>query len=269
MTYTKASDGLPAREVQAWSAEKLFYTERYMDIFTTGMKNRWDNLVYADFFAGPGRCVVEESGKESEGSPLRAIRYGFSRIFLNDHDRVAVDALRERTRGEDRVHITQLDCNDAVDAALDFLIPSGASRTTLGLAFIDPTAHQMRFESIRKLTERGHFDLLVTFMTNFPKRFITTPGYGPDSDFAHFIGTAAYNQHLSGLSSIETHRLLKIYREQLKSIGYGYVDDEARIANTRGSTIYHQVFASRSQRGKEFFKKIRQRDDRGQFRMEM
>ena len=267
MTYAEAADGLPAREVHAWSAEKLFYTERYMDIFTTGMKNHWDNLVYADFFAGPGRCVDEESGEESEGSPLRALRYGFSRIFLNDHDHVAVDALRKRTRGEDRVHISQLDCNDAVDEAIDFLILPG--ERSLGLAFIDPTAHQMRFESIRKLTERGRFDLLVTFMTNFPKRFITTPGYGPNSDFAGFMGNEAYNQNLHGRPTVETHRLLEIYSEQLGSIGYEYVDHVARIVNTRGSTIYHQVFASRSQRGKEFFEKIRQRTYTGQQRMEL
>lgn len=269
MTYDEASDGLPARVVHQWSAEKLWYTQRYMHIFTTGMKNYWNNLVYADFFAGPGICVEEKSGMESKGSPLRALDHGFSRIFLNDYDRVAVDALRERTRGDDRVFITQQDCNAAIDAAIDFLIPSSAQSSTLGLAFIDPTAHQMRFDSIRRLTERGRFDLLVTFMTNFPRRFITTPGYGPDSDFAHFIGTEAYDRNLRGRTTVDTPRLLQIYREQLSVIGYKYVDDVARIVNTRGSTIYHQVFASRNPRGKEFFEKIRQRTYSGQSRMRL
>ena len=267
MTYVTASDGLPARVVHQWSDEKLFYTERYMDIFTTGMKNRWDNLVYADFFAGPGRCVVEESGEESEGSPLRAIRYGFSSIFLNDYDRVAVDALRERTRGEDRVHITQLDCNAAVDEAIDFLIPQGARRKTLGLAFIDPTAYQMRFDSIRRLTARGRFDLLVTFMTNYGTRFISRPGFGEGSDFARFIGPEAYDKHVRG-RSIRTYQLLQTYREQLGKIGYGFVDDVARIPS-EGQAFYHLVFASHSSRGREFFKKIRERTPVGQRRMDL
>lgn len=265
MTYAKAVDGLPARVVHQWSDEKLFYTERYMDIFTTGMKNSWDNLVYADFFAGPGRCVDEESGEESEGSPLRAIRYGFHRIFLNDYDGVAVDALRERTQGEDRVHITQMDCNDAVDEAIDFLIPAGARRNTLGLAFIDPTAYQMRFESIRRLTDRGRFDLLVTFMTNYGTRFISRPGFDEDSEFARFIGPEAYSRRVQG-RSIRAHQLLQTYREQLGRIGYRFVDDVARIPS-EGQSLYHLVFASRSQIGKEFFQKIRQRTYTGQQRL--
>ena len=238
-----------------------------MGIFTTSMKNHWPNLVYADFFAGPGFCIDKASKAESRGSPLLALEHGFTRIFLNDYDHEAVDALRERTRDDDRVLITQQDCNDAVDAAIDFLIQPG--ERTLGLAFIDPTAHQMRFDSIRRLTKRGRFDLLVTFMTNFPRRFITTPGYGPDSSFAHFIGAEAYDRNLRGQATVDTPRLLQIYREQLASIGYKYVNDVPRIVNTRGSTIYHQVFASRSSRGQEFFEKIIQRTYTGQRRMRL
>ena len=269
MTLVEASDGLPAREVHQWSDEKLFYLERYMDIFTTGMKNQKWSLVYADFFAGPGVCVDEETRVESLGSPMRALGFGFSRIFLNDADPLAVDALRERTDGDERVLITQLDCNDAVRPALDFLVPMGEERRTLGFAFIDPAAHQMSFESLRALTERARLDLLITFMTNFPRRFITRPGFGPDSDFAKFIGPDAYRREVQGRSTIQTHDLLRIYRQQLNGIGYEYVDDVTRIVNTRGSTIYHSVFASRHARGKDFFEKISQRTYTGQARMQM
>ncbi len=267
MTLVTASDGLPARVVHQWSDEKLFYVERYMDIFTTGMKRRWPRLVYADFFAGPGVCVEEQSGLESKGSPLRALGFDFSRIFLNDADPEAVRALRQRTAGDDRVHVTQLDCNHAVETALTSLFPPGTERNTLGLAFIDPTAFQMRFESIRTLAAGGRFDLLITFMTNYPKRFISQPGFGPNSQFAAFMGNEAYALRLEGRKEVETHELLQLYREQLRSLGYEYVDDITRIANTRGSTIYHSVFASRHKRGKDFFEKISQRNHSGQRRM--
>ena len=267
MTLVPASDGLPARVVHQWSDEKLFYVERYMDIFTSGMKQRWSHLVYADFFAGPGMCVEEQSRLESKGSPLRALDFKFSRIFLNDADPEAVDALRKRTEGDDRVHITQLDCNDAVGAALDYLFPTETERNTLGLAFVDPTAFQMRFESIRTLAAGGRLDLLITFMTNYPKRFISRPGLGSNSQFAAFVGNDAYERHLEGRREVETHELLRLYGDQLRSIGYEHVDNITRIANTRGSTIYHSVFASRHPRGKDFFEKISQRTYSGQRRM--
>ena len=269
MRLVSASDGLPARIVHRWSDEKLFYLEQYMGIFTRGMKDLWEGrLVYADFFAGPGLCIEEGAGTESLGSPLRALDFDFLRIFLNDADPNAVEALRRRTQGDGRVRITQLDCNDAVGPALEFLVPPGEERRTLGLAFIDPTAHQMRFEAIREFTTGVNFDLLITFMTNFPKRFISQPGFGPRSDFAKFIGLDAYEEKVQGRSRIETYELLDTYRDQLGCIGYDYVDDITRIVNTRGSTIYHSVFASRHQRGKDFFEKISQRTYSGQQRMQ-
>lgn len=274
MALVPASDGLPAREVHPWSDEKLFYLEQYMGIFTRAMKDQeWGgqklSLVYADFFAGPGRCVDEATRAESPGSPLRALDYGFSKIFLNDADSEAVDALSERVGDDDRVLITRLDCNDAVQPAVDFLVSRSDPRPTLGLAFIDPTAYQMSFASIRALTTRVRLDLLITFMTNYPRRFITRPAFGPDSDFARFIGPGAYDREVRGRSTIQTHELLTIFREQLKSIRYEYVDDVARIVNTRGSTIYHSVFASRHTLGKELFEKIRQRTYTGQQRMDL
>lgn len=265
MTYRKASDGLPARVVGAWSDEKLFIAKRYMDILTGGMKNLWDNLVYADFLAGPGVCVGRESGIESKGSPLLALDYKFTRIFLNDSDRKAVDALRKRTRGDGRVHITQMDCNEAVDAAIEHLIPSGAPRSsTLGLAFIDPTAFQMRFESIRRLAERGRFDLLVTFMTSFPKRFGTRI-FDENSEFAHFIGIEAYKR-LKEQGRLSPYNQLELYRERLSDIGYKCADDVS-ITKANNQTIYHQVFASKHPRGCDFFKKSIQRQESGQLRM--
>ena len=126
-TYMKASDGLPARVVRAWSAEKLFTTKRYMDIFTGAMKNQRKDLVYADFFSGPGVCFERERGIEIKGSPLLALDYKFTRIFLNDYDHAAVAALRERTRGDGRVHIRQMDCSYSPASTYAALTSSGRS----------------------------------------------------------------------------------------------------------------------------------------------
>ncbi|MFW6126215.1 MAG: hypothetical protein ACOC58_03835 [Chloroflexota bacterium] len=54
----------------AWAKDKLYYIERYCHIFNTGMKERWSTGSYIDLFAEPGKCVVEETGEEFDGSPL-------------------------------------------------------------------------------------------------------------------------------------------------------------------------------------------------------
>jgi three-Cys-motif partner protein len=271
VTLVEASDGLPAREVHVWSDEKLFYVERFMDIFTTGMKNRWERLVYADLFSGPGRTVEEGTGTESLGSPLRALQFReFAALFFNDGDEEAVRALRARTAHEspDRVRITNRDCDEAVEEAREFLFPRGAEQSTLGFAFIDPTAYQMRFESVQRLTAGLRWDLIITFMTSFPKRFIGQPGFDEGSDFDLFMGTREWLD-LGGhrVAFGFTRELLDIYKGQLKTLEYEYVDDSIRVLNSKRSTIYHLIFASKHPRGADFFEKISQRDYRGQRRL--
>ena len=107
VTLVPASDGLPARVVHRWSDEKLFYLDRYMDIFTTGMKNLgkedWSTLISS---LGPAYVSRRVPSAESHRlAILRALKYGFSRIFLNDADPEAVDALRRRIQRDGRVRI--------------------------------------------------------------------------------------------------------------------------------------------------------------------
>jgi beta-lactamase superfamily II metal-dependent hydrolase len=51
-------DGLPAAEVGPWAVEKYRRVGMYAEIFSTGMKNRWDCRAYIDLFAGPGHAVI-------------------------------------------------------------------------------------------------------------------------------------------------------------------------------------------------------------------
>jgi hypothetical protein len=78
------SDDLPARVVPHWSADKLYFIERYLQIFCVGMRARW-RLVYADLLAGPGLCIDETTGEPMAGSALLALQHPeFARLFLND-----------------------------------------------------------------------------------------------------------------------------------------------------------------------------------------
>ena len=139
----------------------------------------------------------------------------------------------------------------------------------MGLAFIDNQGFEMSFDALDELTRNVNLDLLITFMTSFPKRFISRPGFGPESKFGKFIGPDAYRKYVQDKLEIRTHDLLAAYREKLDGIEYHYVDDHIRIENTRRSTIYHLVFASRHPLGKEFFEKISQSTSAGQARMQV
>ncbi len=265
-----SEDGYPARVVESWSHEKLHYVERYFNIFCRGMKDKW-TLVYGDFLAGPGKCIDEKTGEESLGSPLRALRRSeFQRVFLNDADPQVTEALRARTAHEPpgRVYIDTLDCNHAVERARGFLFPPGQSSKTLGLAVIDPTAFQMRFDAVTRLTQGVKLDLIIIFMSGYIRRFISTPEFERVLD--GFFGTSDWRELVDKKNTggrLTYRHLLDLYKAQLKRIGYVHVDDSQRMANLNGSTIYHLIFASKHPRGAEFFKNISQQQYSGQRRL--
>ena len=269
MTLVQALDGHAAREIEPWSEGKLFYVERYMDIFTKGMKRKWPNLVYADLFAGPGININKESGTESRGSALLAVDAPFTKIFLSDSDPHVIEALKARTADQDpgRVRIECLDCNEAPSRAREFLFPDGPGSGTLGLAFLDPFAYQISFDSVRRLSAGLPLDLIVTFMTTFAKRFLYQPGFGRGSDFERFMGTDEYLALRDDATASITRSLLDMYERELRGIGYLHADDDSRILNTKRSTIYHLVFASKHPRGADFFEKISRVEPTGQRRL--
>ncbi|MFZ5800074.1 MAG: hypothetical protein ACOY3D_01685 [Candidatus Omnitrophota bacterium] len=80
---TSKIDGLIVRPSGIWIQQKYYYLKRYLDIFSKGMKNKWQgNLTYIDLFAGPGRCLVESLNQEEDGSPLIALQYDFKKYLL-------------------------------------------------------------------------------------------------------------------------------------------------------------------------------------------
>jgi three-Cys-motif partner protein len=263
-----ASDGQLAREVNVWNSEKLHYVGGYMDIFCSGMKKRWRRLVYADLLAGPGRCIDVRSRAECLGSPLLALSHPeFCRLFFNDADARATTALAARAAEVARpgVRVETGDCNDAVTSARELLFPSDERSGTLGLAVIDPSAFDMRFDAIARLADWVHLDLIIIFMSGFIRRFARMPGFPERLD--EFFGTSGWRAILKETSQgkkLTYRRLLDLYEEQLRAIGYTQIPPEDRIVNRQGGTIYHIIFASKHPRGADFFKKISARRDDGQ-----
>ena len=68
--------------------EKYKLVGSYCDIFTTGMKNKWDQLVYIDLFAGGGFSKIKTTGKIYKNSALLAMSlpFKFSKYILCEQD---------------------------------------------------------------------------------------------------------------------------------------------------------------------------------------
>lgn len=275
--FVSDDDGLPTRKVGAWTEDKLFFWHRYIEITTTAMVGhpKWQaGLVYVDLFGGPGVCEIETSGKRVPGSPLIAAYAPkpFERIIVCELDPQLGAACAKRLSRvglSGRQKVISGDCNEKVsEVAAD--IPRGA----LTLAFIDPTGLHARFETVATLSERGRVDLLVLFADAYDiVRNVELYNDNPQSNLDQVLGPDSnWRPKWEALETRSSARVRKmfagIYREQLRRhLGYK-VFGEHTISGPKGA-LYRLIYASKHERGLEFWDKITKKDKGGQRHLDL
>jgi hypothetical protein len=99
---TAPDDGLVTLEVGPWAEEKHRLLAHDATLFARAMKGKWDDLVYIDLFAGPGRCRVRGSERIYRSSPtiVLSLPDAFNSYVFCDADPRNADALRLRATEE-------------------------------------------------------------------------------------------------------------------------------------------------------------------------
>lgn len=59
-TLSAESDGLACPDVGSWAEIKYRLLALYDELFSTGMKNKWNQRVYVDLYAGAGTAIFRE-----------------------------------------------------------------------------------------------------------------------------------------------------------------------------------------------------------------
>lgn len=150
-------DGLATPEVGGWAIDKYRLLALYAELFSTGMKNKWERRVYVDLYAGAGHSRVYGTNKVLKGSPLIALTVpdAFDKYIFCEERPDLLAALRARVErlrpGADAAFISG-NCDSEVDRIVA-LIPAGAAgRTVLSLCVVDPFDFGVRFETLRRLS---------------------------------------------------------------------------------------------------------------------
>jgi hypothetical protein len=66
-------DGLTTPEVGGWAETKYRLLALYDELFSTGMKNKWDQRVYLDLYAGAGYSRIQGTSTLLKASPMIAL----------------------------------------------------------------------------------------------------------------------------------------------------------------------------------------------------
>lgn len=268
------SDGLPVRDAGPWTEDKLYFWNRYIDITTSSMVDnpKWPaGLAYVDLFAGPGICQNRETGKRFPGSALIAANAlkPFSTLLACELDQTNADALERRlekspVRG--RYKVLQGDCNEQADRIIAE-IPARA----LTLAFIDPEALHVWFDTVRKLSSCGRVDLLILLADRMDiVRNVDVYFKQNNSNLDRMMGpNSTWRQRWATLGNPTAQNICQLFADEYKSqlanqLGYK-VFGEYPIP--RDNPLYRLIYASKHRLGLKFWNEITQRDRHGQREM--
>ncbi len=172
--FQPVDDGLPLRESGQWVEEKLYYVERYLRTFIVAMRNQpFRAIRFIDLFAGPGKCLIRESGEVKLGSALLSLQLGplFTEYIFADFDRENVDALRTRCAifaEQTSLNFHIGDSNELVVGIVErikhndsvFIQGKGPS---LNLCFLDPEGLELNWTTVASLASVAKMDLIIHY----------------------------------------------------------------------------------------------------------
>ena len=259
-----ASDGLPALLQGSWSEDKLYFVSYFAELFNRGMKNRWKTRAYVDLFAGPGMSIDRNTGREFDGSPMRALACNtpFTHLFFNDSNQEYIESLQARQIKRwpnANVVYENKDCNLAAGEFANKL-PKGA----LTLVFVDPWTYEVSFEGLSRLGERPFTDLIMTFHTRAIGRNVRHQVEAVDRFLDDPNWRERYWAADGDPSKPPTYVLIDMFQRRLADrLGYEFFGKPAVIPNI-GSPMYYLLFASGNKRGLDFWEKSKAKTRQGQ-----
>ena len=150
-------DGLMTPEVGGWAETKYRLLALYDELFSTGMKNKWDQRVYVDLYAGGGYSRIQGTSRFLKGSPIIAltVNHPFDKYIFCEGREDLLDALEARVqRIAPQANVAYIP--GSCDAEIEKIckeIPKGSSTNkVLSLCLVDPFDFGLKFETLRRLS---------------------------------------------------------------------------------------------------------------------
>jgi three-Cys-motif partner protein len=150
-------DGLTCPEVRRWAEDKYRLLYLYDELFSTGMKNKWEKRVYIDLYAAAGYSRIPGTDTIFMGSPVLALTVPdpFDKYIFCEEDPELLSALKDRSkRIAPNADVTFVpgDCDSRVDEILDAIPRASLGNRVLSLCLVDPFDFGMKFKTLSRLS---------------------------------------------------------------------------------------------------------------------
>lgn len=271
-----------------WSDKKLDVLSEYLSAYTTALKNQPFELLYIDAFAGAGRALVEEQQEDSlfdhadlesdasyrHGSPLQAIQNHppFHRFIFIDRNEESMANLREQCDQTEaakagRISYITGDANDELRK-----IAKQDWRGKRAVAFLDPYALHVTWETIQAIAETKAIDMWLLFPAMAVNRMLPRSGKVPEEwakKLTETFGDDIWKEvffkteqvDLLGFECISKtpapfQKLSDYVTSCLRSVFAGVVDAPLLLCNSGNSPLFLLCFGSGNPKGAIIAKNI-------------
>jgi three-Cys-motif partner protein len=150
-------DGLNCPEVGRWAEEKYRLLALYDELFSTGMKHKWDQRIYIDLYAAAGQCRIQGTTTFLKGSPLIALTVAnpFDKYIFCEENEDLIGALKARTkRIAPAANVAYIlgRCDSEIERICAEIPKHSSTNKVLGLCLVDPFDFGIKFETVRRLS---------------------------------------------------------------------------------------------------------------------
>jgi three-Cys-motif partner protein len=262
-------DGLAMLDAGPWTEEKYRSLFDYIEIFATGMKEKWQKRVYIDLYSGPGCARIRSAKRILKGSPLLALSVSnpFDKFIFCELSDQSLSALQKRVEARyPNVDVSYVpgDCNRNVAEILSAIPMHSGQQKVLSFCFVDPFSLELQFETIKLLATKFMDFLVLLALDMDANRNVENYLRTSNKKIDMFLGVSDWRERWStykvNVSDSFQRFLAEDFEKQMLSLGYA--------KSTKGNTIqirtqdqnlplYHLAFFSRHQRGYDFWNKAR------------
>ena len=258
------NDGLDTPDVGIWALEKYQLLGGYCNIFTKGMRSKWNNLVYIDLYASAGYSQIRETHQLVKSSALIALSIPtkFDKYIFCEENPVLFDVLSHRIQREKVNNATDLflgDCNNKIQEIKNSIPRYSPSNTVLTFCFIDPFDLKIKFETVRYLAsdltdflilQAFHMDANRNFRTYISRNNYKITNYLGRDDWRNIWETSGC------LPKDFVKFLADQYDANMKELGYKTAIRHPIKLPIKNVPLYYLTFYSKHERGLDFFKKV-------------
>ncbi len=264
-------DGLPVQCVGSWVEDKYYYLERYLNASREARRKFSDknNAVFIDLFSGPGKCIIKNEQRETDGGVIRVLKREeapFNETFLFDLNKINTDALKQRIDPKLKCHIKEGDSNFLINSLVANLLKHPFKR--YHFIFIDPFGPDgLKFKTLVELATLDRMDMLIHFPIMAIRRNWKSWIKKENTILDDFLGTNDWRDKINSSPGAKIFDvLINIYKNELQKIGYVF-DFALRVVtvkNTKNAPLYDLILVSKKPLAQRIWNSVINKDRAGQ-----